>query len=160
MYKKFVTPAEERTKPFGSVIKNFPLHPDKAVQTWNNKLKMWEVTHVMEDTDNIVAEDFATIPVGCCYFCHKPIKHYTNKYYEKHNDDGFCFSFEYSEENSVCEECANEKASTSYLEIYTPGLSETRLHFRDGQTVEERIYEDGSVIEEMTVKELAEKKII
>jgi hypothetical protein len=158
--KKLIPVAEaERTTPYGEIIRRFPLHPDKPVQTWNNKRKMWEVTHFMEDVENIVAEDLTTIPADCCLWCHKPIKPYTGKYYEKHNDDGFHYSFEWSEKNNCCEDCANEKSAVAVLEKYTPSLVETKLHFRDGQTVEECVYSDGSVIEEMTVKELAEKKL-
>ena len=162
MFKKVTVPPAQRTIPYGEVIINTleGMHTYIPVEMWNNKRKQWEVVAEREDPDHIVANDLSTIPANCCIECHKEIKHYETKYYEKHMDDGFQYCFERSEKTHYCEECANELSAVAEVTKYAPDLVKTENFFQDGQTLERQIFSDGSVIEDMSIRDLAQKKII
>lgn len=152
-------PEDKLTEPYGEIIRNKPIHLDKPVCEWNRVLKMWEVTHVMEDPENIVADDLKTIPSGNCRKCHQLITPYLKKYFERHYENGFFYCFEYSQELGYCENCAKEKAQTAFINDCLPELERVSRTFRDGQTVETEYFSDGSIVEEMTVREIQAKKL-
>lgn len=158
MYKEIFIPLEERSKPFGTVIVDGPLHCTIPVQTWDYSLKMWEVTNVMEDPDNIVAKDLQRIPSDCCIQCHNKIKHYKTKYYKKCVDENYNCCFEISENTGYCEECAIKETEIATISRYTPREVATHRVWKDDQECEVKVYADGSTIEEMSHREIAQKK--
>ena len=155
MVKKFNVPLEERTKPFGTVLRHEKLRPDIPVRTFDYKLKMWLVTNVMEDNTQVVADDFEHIPDGCCRRCKKVIEPYSNKYYEKRLDNGYEHCFEYSQEVGYCESCAKEITATATFIQDCPDIVRREQHLIDGQMLETVVYADGSTVEELTAHELA-----
>jgi len=149
---------KERMQPFGHVIINKPMHTFVPVKMWDNFLKSWEVTNEREDPEHIVAEDLTTISAGCCIHCHNKIKPYSNKYYEKGIDESYEYSFLKSEETGYCEKCAKEITAYATISKFVPSLSYSERTYRDGEQLERKVYTDGSVVEELSQREIAQQK--
>ena len=157
MFKRVFIPVSERMQPFGKVIVEKPLHPYVPVKMWDNIIKTWEVTNEMEDKTQVVAEDFKHIPSDCCIHCHNKIKPYSTKYFEKGIDEGFEYSFEKSEETGFCETCAKEVTAYATISQLAPSLLFSERTYRDGEELERKVFSDGSVVEDLSQTEIAQK---
>ena len=146
-------------EPYGQVIQIEKQYATVPVSEWDHKLKMWVVTSFMETSNKIIADDYTTIPDGNCRKCHQVIKPYLKKYFERHHDNGDCYCIEFSQELGYCEKCAKEKAAIGYINKCLPELKESYQVYKDGQNVEVKVYEDGSIVEEQTVTEIQSQKV-
>ena len=146
------------TEPFGFIIALDIFWARKPVETFNYKTKRWEWAADRIDEDHYIEfinGHYKEIPRGCCRICEKQIQPYSTKYFQKHYDNGSKYSFLYDAEHFYCEECAKAQASKSYFNDTLPAEIERFETKRDGETVEVRVYADGSRIEEMTSRERA-----
>jgi hypothetical protein len=154
MTGKVCVPKEYWNEPYGDVLRIEKEHTYVPVSEWDHDLKMWVVTHEMENPDEIVADDLKRIAEGNCRKCHQVIKPYLKKYFERHQENGYSYCFEFSQELGYCEECAKEKAAVGYINNCVPDLVETKRIYKDRQMIEVKVYADGSTIEEMTFREI------
>ena len=144
------------TEPFGDVIVLPLTWKHEPIFKWNNFMKeyMWDGdkevrTHYVE----FINGNFIDIPVGSCRICTQKIKPYKTKYYQQHYENGSRYCFLFDAANYYCEECAKKEASKDYFTDILPfevNRFETR---RDGETLEVKVYSDGSRIEEVTSRE-------
>lgn len=145
------------TEPYGDIIDAHLMWNTKPVMRWDNYIKTEVWDH--EETDKThyveyINGHFKTIPVGNCRLCEKEIKPYKTKYYQAHSDAGIHYCFRFDAEHYYCEECAQKEASKYYFDNLIPPRELRRFEtMRDDELVEVREYEDGSLIENMTLKE-------
>lgn len=158
MINKVEIPAEERTEPYGTVMKMETNYKEVPEWEWHPAIKMSMPTGTYKvDPKHILADgtEYIELDKGCCRSCHQKIKPYKKRYYEKHLDYCGPHCFEYSQENDYCEECAKEKSRFAYIQDnrLTIVRTENREEFGSGEYLERNIYSDGSVVEEMTYDE-------
>ena len=92
------------------------------------------------------------IPLGHCAICEKKIEPYSEKYYQKHNDNGVRYCWIFDEAHFYCKECAERESRNEYM-IFLPSEKTRFSSVKDNQTLQTIEYEDGSLMEEMTVRE-------
>ncbi len=144
------------TEPYGDVINPNLLWNTKAVMRWDNYIKQYVWDHEETDNTHYVAHidgHIKVIPVGDCRLCGKKITPYPTKYYQKHSEHCNHYSFLFDAEHYYCEECAKAESSKFYFINLLPREVNRYTTMRDDQLVEVKEYEDGSIVEEMTVRE-------
>lgn len=145
---------EPNTEPFGDVITPAFHWNTEPEMKWNYKFKDWEYIGEREDRTKYMADDMLhAIPVGSCRACTNQITPYTKKYYQRHYENGMKYCFLFSAENYYCEECARREAAKDYYTDIIPAEIEHFETRRDGETLEVKVYADGSRIEEVTSRE-------
>ena len=147
---------EPNTEPFGDVIVLPLTWKHEPIFKWNNFMKeyMWDGdkevrTHYVE----FINGHYTDIPVGSCRICTQKITAYKQKYFQRHYESGSKYSLLFDCEHFYCEKCAKEEASKDFFNDVIPAEVNRFETRRDGETLEIKVYEDGSRIEEVTSAE-------
>ena len=101
--------------------------------------------------DRIIADDFSLISKNCCRKCHRPIKPYSERFYEIDGCDGFFIHREKSARNNYCKKCAKTITAKSHA-IRLPKVIKTYETIKDGKLAEIREFDNG-VLEETSFNE-------
>lgn len=147
---------EPNTEPYGDIISLDIQWATKPIEKYNPLLKMYVWDHDEVDREHyieFIGGKHYVLDKGSCRICTRKVTHYPTKYYQKHYESGSRYSFLFDAEHYYCEECAKEQASKDYFNDVVPfevNRFETR---RDGETLEIKVYADGSRIEEVTSRE-------
>lgn len=143
------------TEPYGEVLEYHVQWATTPVYQYNYKLKMYEYMGEQIVKDAYISNNYRRLEKGLCRCCERPITPYTQKYYQPHFDNGFKYCFMFSAENFYCEDCAKAESEKKYVNTILPRLVSTTYPVKDGEICERREYSDGSVIEELSCRELA-----
>lgn len=92
------------------------------------------------------------IPVGYCAICKGKVEPYPQKYYQRHNDNGYCYCFEFDAEHFYCEECAKKEAQ-KFFGVFLPDEVNRHTTVRNNTQLVVREYADGSLLEDITERE-------
>lgn len=145
------------TEPYGEILKFKPMHCTKSVQEWNPKTKQYEWAAEMIDKNTYFSDgpEMHHLNKGQCRICEKQITPYSQKYFQKHYENGYKYCIQYDCDNFYCEDCAKTESDKNFFNDCLPREVDRFTSMRDEQLVETVIYEDGSRLEEMTSREMA-----
>lgn len=120
------------TEPFGQVFEKKDRDPCSKGRYWS--------TDIMQIVEH-----------GHCAICKREIVPYSEKYYQKHNEDGFRFCWIFDAAHFYCKDCAENECKKEFGFFQ---IESSRYYpVKDNQTLTVIEYEDGSLLEEMTSRE-------
>lgn len=159
--KEIKEQTEEQAKQIekgGFILEETPYFKQRTVYKWKTILgaKFKEYDHEETDYSEYEADDGSYISSKLCRSCKKEIKPYTENYYKKVFEYNRWYNTRYEQSSGYCKECALKKAVVINYG-WNPALSVSHEYetVRDDQNVKVQIFDDGSILEEMTNREKA-----
>jgi len=162
MHVSDVQTIEQAQKPWGITTALDPCPEFLTVSEYDPYKKMYWYTTKESQTHIYADDDKTIIKRTSCRNCHKNIRHYKNVYYKKVFELGRWYSYEHSEKQSYCEECAiklTKEVWTSNFQVAPLDYIEIEAVNANFETREIKHFSDGSILEEMTAQEKARQII-